>query len=171
MTFDPPPGDEHDRQPVLGFARGRDEGPRIELPGWSMLVKVAAGDTLGRLTVLQGRMASRVAGPAAHIHHGHDETFVILEGRMRFRVGDRFHTAVRGETVFAGRHLAHGFGNPFDDPARYVAVLSPSGYEGYFTEVAEHVSRTGVMPDPELVRELMAQHRTVLAPAMPDPGR
>jgi len=58
-------------------------------------------------------------------------------------LGDNFQTAVAGSTVFAGRHLAHGFGNPFDEPASYAVVLRPSGYEGYFAEVAAHRRRCG----------------------------
>lgn len=136
-----------------------------------MLVKVSAGDTFGRLTVVEGLMTAQLPGPAAHVHDGHDETFVVLEGRMRFRVGDRFHTAIPGEIVFASRRLTHGFSNPFDEPARYVAVLTPSGYEDYFTKVADHVSRTGAMPDLDHTRELMAQYQTVLAPSLAGPGR
>ncbi len=168
MTFGvESPGGE---QPVQGFVRGGDEGRRIDLPNWSMLVKVTAGDTLGRLTVLEGLMGAGQPGPLPHVHDGHDETFVLTEGRLRFRVGDGFHTAVAGETVFASRRLAHGFGNPFEEPARYVAILTPSGYEDYFAEVAEHVATTGAMPDRSLTEELMARHRTVLAPPLPDPG-
>jgi len=133
-----------------------------------MVVKDSAGDTVGRLTVIEGRMTPQLTGPPAHVHDGHDETFVVLAGRMRFRVGDRFHTAVTGETIFASRRLAHGFSNPFDEPARYVAILTPSGYAEYFAEVAEHVARDGEMPDPAQTLKLMAQHSTVLAPPLPD---
>lgn len=147
---------------------GRDEGRKIDLPNWSQLVKVTAADTLGRLTLVEGRMVARTPGAPAHVHDGHDETFVVLEGRLRFRIGDGFHTAVAGETVFAGRRLAHGFGNPFDEPARYMVVLTPSGYEDYFAKVVAHVADTGTMPDIERTRELMAQHQTVLAAPLPD---
>lgn len=157
-------------QPVHGFTRSRDDGERIELPNWSMLVKVAAADTLGRLTVLEGRMAPQLSGPPGHVHDGHDETFIVLEGRMRFRIGDGFQTAVPGETMFASRRLAHGFNNPYDEPARYVAILTPSGYEDYFRKVSAHVAATGAMPDPDLTRDLMAQHHTILAPPLSDPG-
>src|SRR5664279_3703955 len=155
-------------QPVQGFARAPDEGQPIELPGWSMRVKVTAADTQGRLTVLQGEMTPHLAGPPAHVHSGHDETFVVLAGRMRFRIGDSFHTALPGETVYASRRLVHGFSNPHDEPARYVAILTPSGYEGYFRAVADHVTRTGSMPNPVLTAELMSQHQTVLADPLPD---
>lgn len=158
-------------EPGRGFVRGRDEGSRIDLPNWSMLVKITSDDTLGRLTVVEGRMGPGELGPPAHVHEGHDETFVLVEGRLRFRVGSGFRTAAAGETVFASRHLAHGFGNPFEEPARYVAILSPSGYEDYFVEVAEHISRTGAPPDRAVTQELMARYGTTLAPDLPDPGR
>jgi len=163
MTFD-----AVDEQPVQGFARTLDEGQPIELPGWSMRVKVTAADTQGRITLLHGEMTPHLAGPPARVHAGHDETFVVLAGRMRFRIGDRFHTALPGETIYASRRLVHGFSNPHDEPARYVAILTPSGYEDYFRAVAEHVARTGSMPAPVVTAELMAQHRTVLADPLPD---
>jgi len=104
-------------QPVQGFVRSLGQGQPIDLPGWSMQVKVTAADTLGRLTVLHGQMAPRLAGPLAHVHAEHVEASVVLAGRMRFRIGNRFHTAVPGETVYASRRLAHGFANPHDEPA------------------------------------------------------
>lgn len=134
-----------------------------------MRVKVSAADTGGRLTVLEGLLAPRHPGPPAHIHAGHDETFVVIEGRMRFRLDEGFHTAVAGETIFASRGLAHGFANPREEPARYIAILSPSGYEGYFERVAAHVATEGSMPEEEVVRELMAEHQTILAPLLADP--
>jgi len=157
-------------QPVQGLVRGLGEGQSIDLPGWSMQVKVTAADTLGRLTVLHGQMAPQLAGPPAHVHAEHDETFVVLAGRMRFRIGDRFYTAVPGETVYASRWLAHGFGNPHDEPAHYAAILTPSGYEDYFRKVAQHVADTAALPDPALTAELMAQHATVLADPLTDSG-
>jgi uncharacterized cupin superfamily protein len=152
-----------------GFVRAGGEGRRIDLPGWSMLVKITAGNTLGRFTLLEGRMDPQLAGPMPHVHDDHDETFVLLGGRLRFRIGDAFHTVVPGETVFAGRRLAHGFGNPFEEPARYIAILTPSGYEDYFSEVVDHVARTGTMPSATDAQQLMARHHTVLAAPLADP--
>ncbi len=148
---------------MQGFARSLHEGPSIELPGWWMRVKVTAADTMGRFTMLHGEMAPHLPGPPAHVHAAHDETFVVLAGQLRFRIGDRFHTALPGETIYASRRLVHGFSNPHDEPARYMVLLTPSGYEDYFRKVAQHIAQTGSVPDPVLTAELMAQHQTVLA--------
>jgi quercetin dioxygenase-like cupin family protein len=135
-----------------------------------MRVTVAGDDTDGRLTVLNATMQPLQAGPRPHVHSGHDETFVLLAGRLRFRLGNDFHTAAAGETVFAGRFIAHGFSNPYDEPAGYVAILSPSGYEEYFKRVAEHVARTGSAPDADATTALMAEWDTVPAPELSDPS-
>jgi quercetin dioxygenase-like cupin family protein len=158
------------QQPVDGFIRNADAGTPIELPGWSMRVTVGPEHTAHRLTVLHATMDPLQPGPRPHVHAGHDETFVMLAGRLRFRLGSDFHTARPGETVFAGRYLAHGFSNPYDEPARYVAILSPSGYEDYFRRVAEHVARTGVLPDRDGAAALMAEYDTVPAPDLVDPA-
>lgn len=134
-----------------------------------MHVKVGAADTGGRLTVIEGEMAPGLPGAPAHIHSDHDETFIILDGRLRFRIGSQHHTALPGEVVYASRDLAHGFANPFDEPARYIAVLTPSGYEQYFRTLADHVAVSGAMPEPNQIAALMGQHHTILAAPLADP--
>ncbi|MGB8961623.1 MAG: cupin domain-containing protein, partial [Pseudonocardiaceae bacterium] len=64
-------------------------------------LKRRPADRSAELVDVGRRMAPQLAGPPAHIHAAHDETFVVLEGQLRFRIGDQFHTAVPGETVFA----------------------------------------------------------------------
>ena len=139
-----------------------DEGALIVLPGWRMLVKVAASDTSGQLTLIEGRMAPRNAGAAEHVHLGHDESFFVISGRLRFRVGDGYRTALPGETVFASRGLAHGFSNPDPEEARYLVALTPSGYEFYFERLAQLVRANGAMPEREQLVRLLAEHGTFL---------
>ncbi len=129
-----------------GHVLGANEGSAIELPGWSMTVKVAASDTGGAMTLLEATMAPGHAGPIAHVHASHDESFFLLSGELRFRVGDAIRTVVPGEVVFASRGLAHGFSNPSDVPARYLAALTPSGYEMYFDRLAALIRRLGAPP-------------------------
>ncbi len=143
-----------------GFVVGEGEGPLIELPGWTVRVKVSASDTGGALTVLEGVMSPGHRGPLEHVHTGHDEAFFLLDGSLRFRVGDGHRNVVVGETVFASRGLAHGFANEGPEPARYLAMLSPSGYEWYFERLAALVRKHGAMPPRETLLALMAEHGT-----------
>ncbi|HEV2635034.1 MAG TPA: cupin domain-containing protein [Actinocrinis sp.] len=151
-----------------GFVLGPDDGHPISLTGWEMLRKVGAADTAGALTVVEGRLAAGHPGPKAHVHDLHDECFVVLAGRMRFRIGDGFRTAGPGDLVFAGRELAHGFSNPFDEPNRYLVLLSPSGYEDYFEEIAAHLHENGANPSPEQMERMMQRYATRLAEPLAD---
>ena len=128
-----------------------------------MRVKVAASDTAGAMTLLEGRMAGGHAGPAEHVHMGHDESFFVISGQLKFRVGDGYQIATSGETVFASRGLAHGFSNPTTDEARYLVALTPSGYEFYFERLAALVRQHGAMPSRETLARLLAEHGTFLA--------
>lgn len=151
-----------------GFVLGQGEGGRLDLPDWDMAVKVGAADTGGALTVVEGVLKPGHPGPAPHVHQGHDECFVLLEGRMRFRIDAGFRTAAAGDTVFAGRGLAHGFANPFAESARYIVMLTPGGYEDYFAELAARIGELGHAPDPEWIEALMARYATRPVPAVPD---
>lgn len=142
---------------------GHDEGHLLALPGWQMRVKVSASDTAGRMTLLEARMAGGHAGPAEHIHVGHDEAFFLISGQLKFRVGDGYKIATTGETVFAARGLAHGFCNPSDAEARYLVALTPSGYEFYFERLAALLRKRGAMPSQEELVRMMAEHGTFLA--------
>ncbi len=146
-----------------GFVVAPGRGQAIELPGWSMLVKVEADVTHGALTVVHARMDAEHSGPAEHIHDAHDETFFVLTGTLRFRLDDYYHMVEPGGTVFAPRGHAHGFSNPMGEPASYVAMLTPSGYERYFEQVADHLRRTGDLPDEATARAWMAATKTRLA--------
>ncbi len=151
-------------QRVAGAGRGfvvpLGEGDLVELLGWTYRVKVSASDTAGALTVLEGQMAPGHRGPLEHVHTGHDEAFFILSGKLRFRVGAAYRELVPGETVFASRGLAHGFANDGTEPARFLTMLSPSGYEFYFERLAALLRKCGAMPDRETLLRLMAEHGT-----------
>jgi mannose-6-phosphate isomerase-like protein (cupin superfamily) len=154
MSFERPTG------AAQGFVVGDGVGDAIELPGWSLRIKVSASDTAGRLTLLEGVMAPGHAGPLEHLHMAHEEAFFILRGSVRFRIGNEYRSVGPGETAFAPRGLPHGFSNPGDDPARYLALLSPSGYETYFARLAALIGDHETPPDRAALIRLMAEHGT-----------
>lgn len=160
MTFDQHTGmGGAGRGGIIGAA----EGHLIELPGWRMRIKVRASDTGGSLTLIEGQMAAGLPGAPEHVHAGHDEAFFVIDGSLRFRIGDGYREAVAGETVFASRGLAHGFSNPGGTDARYLVALTPSGYEFYFERLAAMIREHGSMPDRETLTRLLAEHATYVA--------
>jgi mannose-6-phosphate isomerase-like protein (cupin superfamily) len=60
-----------------------------------------------------------------HVHHGDDEAWYVLEGVLRFRLGDEQFEASAGTAVLARRGTPHAYGNARREPARYLLVVSP----------------------------------------------
>jgi uncharacterized cupin superfamily protein len=59
-----------------------------------------------------------------HIHHSDDEAWYVLEGALRFRLGDDEVEAAAGGAVIAVRGTAHTYWNPRTEPTRYLLVMT-----------------------------------------------
>jgi mannose-6-phosphate isomerase-like protein (cupin superfamily) len=60
-----------------------------------------------------------------HVHHHDDEAWYVLEGTLRFRLGERELDAPAGSAVLARRGTPHTYWNPRREPARYLLVMTP----------------------------------------------
>lgn len=59
-----------------------------------------------------------------HIHHGDDEIFYVLSGRIGFSIDDTDLTAVAGDAVLVPRGTVHSWWNASTVPARYLIAMS-----------------------------------------------
>jgi mannose-6-phosphate isomerase-like protein (cupin superfamily) len=102
-------------------------------------------------------------GPPPHVHHGHDEIFYIVEGRVTvFTDGDPL-IAERGDLVIVPRGAQHTFENPADTQMRMVGTFSPARFEHYFDELALEIEKhAGQRPDPSVIAELYAKYDSEL---------
>ena len=99
-----------------------------------MTIKLRSEHTGGGFAMVEATMPPRTQGPALHMHTREDETFYILDGALKFRVGGQTLTAEAGSTVFMPRGIPHTFCNPFDEPAKVLGIITPGGFEGFFEE-------------------------------------
>src|SRR3954451_8788429 len=61
-----------------------------------------------------------------HVHHGDDEAWYVVEGSLRFRLGDELCEAGPGEGVLAPKGMPHAYGNARQGRlARYLLVTTP----------------------------------------------
>ncbi|MGR3714591.1 MAG: cupin domain-containing protein [Shimia sp.] len=96
---------------------------------------LSAKDTGGAISVTDSVSPSG-SGPTRHIHHDANEIFVMLTGDSEFWLeGDRF-TRGPGQTVFVPRGKEHTFRIVSDVPARHLVILTPGGFENFFSEMA-----------------------------------
>lgn len=76
------------------------------------------------------------SGPPLHVHHAEDEAFVLLSGACRVLIGGQETIAKSGESVFVPRGTPHTFKVIGNEPCRHLIILTPGGFEGFFTEMA-----------------------------------
>jgi quercetin dioxygenase-like cupin family protein len=113
------------------------EGTTIEGPvGGPMTYKLRPEQTGGRQTAFEMRIAPG-EGPPLHTHAQEDETFYVLEGSFRYRLGDEITEAEAGSVVFVPVGTEHCFQNIGEAAGRLFVVFTPSGMEGFFDRFAE----------------------------------
>jgi mannose-6-phosphate isomerase-like protein (cupin superfamily) len=101
--FDPATVEADGRPPAQATLFGAD----MPAP-WRGFVN---GETLGgSVTVLTYGTNTPGEGPRLHVHP-YDETFIIIEGRARFFVGDEVIEAQAGQVVLGPKGLPHRFEN------------------------------------------------------------
>jgi quercetin dioxygenase-like cupin family protein len=71
-------------------------------------IRVSARDGSDGISVLEHH-ARQGDSPPLHIHHDEDEIFHVLEGEVRYRVGDQERRARVGETLLTPKGIPHTY--------------------------------------------------------------
>jgi mannose-6-phosphate isomerase-like protein (cupin superfamily) len=126
--------------------------------GGLMEIKTRAEDTAGALGVLEGRFPYKGYGPALHVHSGEDEAIYVLEGQIRFRVGDDEFVAGPGTWVWQPRGVPQAF-SVESDSARALIIFTPGGLERMFQDGGVPAAESAEpppqpQPDPETMAAL-----------------
>ncbi len=89
--------------------------------------------------------------PPLHVHHTHDEGFMVLEGEVSLFLPDREIALHPGEFVLAPRGVPHTY-HVGDAPARWLVVSTPPAFEQFVEDVAALDEQT-----PEVVAAAAAE--------------
>ena len=73
-----------------------------------VVIRVSSRDGSDGLSVLEHQAACGES-PPLHIHHEEDEVFHILEGEVRYQVGETTYLAKAGETFIAPKGIPHTY--------------------------------------------------------------
>jgi mannose-6-phosphate isomerase-like protein (cupin superfamily) len=132
----------------------------MEFVGVSLVLKTVSEDTNGRWALLEYTAPPRFAGPATHWHKETDEAFFVLEGTIRFQLDRETVDLDAGGYARVPPGVVHAFSNPTDEPARFLGLIIPGGFEKYFDELRELMATEGSWPpaDPGVVLELLAKY-------------
>ncbi|HZM71011.1 MAG TPA: cupin domain-containing protein [Candidatus Cryosericum sp.] len=102
--------------------------------------------------------------PPPHSHTANEECVYVLEGVLRYAVGDVARDLRPGEWMHTPRGTVHQFSNPHEALARALIVLTPDIGAQYFRDVAAVVNAGG---PPDRARLLQVMSRYGLVPAPP----
>lgn len=118
---------------VLAAGEGIDASRRN---GREVTLKATSAHTAGAFALHEASHPAGVPGPPAHRHPHSDEAFYVLSGQMRVLAGDTEHLVSAGAFVLIPAGMAHTFVTASDEPARFLALHTPGGFEGFFLDVA-----------------------------------
>ena len=116
---------------VKPFIITRDDAPKYWMVDTLWSVLATAETTGGELTVLDQVMPAR-SGPPPHVHERLHEYFYVLDGMIRFQIGNDVKTAVAGSMVSIPRNTIHGFAVG-SETARVLNFYTPAGFTEQIT--------------------------------------
>ncbi len=139
---------------------GHGEGERLRALGADLRF-LALPEQTGKAWSLMEVTLPLDAGPPRH-EHPWDECYYILEGKVRFALGERVDVFGAGDFLYAPAGTVHGFQGASDPPARVLVFDAPAAAEGFFRDVDREVRE---MPrDLAKVPEIAARHRMRFLP-------
>ena len=74
-------------------------------------------------------------GAPAHISWTEDKLFIVIEGQIKYLIGDNTETVGPGARVTIPRGVIHGFTNVGVDNARHILVSTPRRHEEFFRDL------------------------------------
>src|SRR3954463_1170096 len=130
-------------------------GQTLENPvtGERITFRKTAADTDGKYVEIDLELAPDAAVPGTHVHPKQVETFEVISGEMKFRLGMKKVKAGPGETVVVPAGAVHNFANAGTESAHVRVTIEPAlkMEEMFETTVAlakaGRVTRSG-MPKP-----------------------
>jgi mannose-6-phosphate isomerase-like protein (cupin superfamily) len=133
---------------------GPKDGDRVDLGGLGVRF-MADGEGFA---LVEHPIAPRTLAAPMHTHTHEDEFSYVLEGEVGVQIGDAVIYARPGDLVCKPRGVPHAFWNRSDEPARLLEVISPAGFERYFTEIAPLLPPAVPEPDFEALAEVQARY-------------
>ena len=117
-----------------GFALAGDAGEQLRFSDAEFLVKASAETTGGSFSIVEE--VAPLDTPQ-HVHANEDELFVVLEGEHEFTVGETVFDVGPGAVVFAPRGIPHSHRRVVPRTGRFLTLVSPAGFEGFFRELSD----------------------------------
>ncbi len=98
--------------------------------------KISTQETGGNLFLIE-HSNLLPGGPPLHLHLEQEEWFYVMEGEVRFQVGEKRLQLKSGDSVLAPRKVPHAFTGAGATPAKMLIAFTPAGkMEQFFRDTA-----------------------------------
>jgi quercetin dioxygenase-like cupin family protein len=136
---------ERNRPIVLGPGEGR----HYPMGALNAVFKADEAETACAYSISEWWLDPHTPGPGAHSHE-EDDIFYVIEGTLRFLVGDDWIDAPKGTFIRAAGGVVHDFANETDQRAGFLNLSFPGGFEREMPGIAAwFTARTdGTEPPP-----------------------
>jgi mannose-6-phosphate isomerase-like protein (cupin superfamily) len=115
---------------------------------------LAAGDTDGRLSLVEHHAPPGTLIAPLHRHSREDEFSLVLEGRMGAVSDGNEIEAGAGDLVWKPRNAWHTFWNSGDSPLRILEVITPGGLD----ELFRVLDNLDAFPEPDELERMAAPY-------------
>ena len=115
----------------------RGEGEVLPVLGTQVRFLCESAHTQRRFSMMEVTLPLDM-GPPPH-DHDWDEAYYVLEGEVRFQVGEDVGVYSQGDFLFAPGGLVHAFQGASVKPARVLVFDAPATMEGFFREAAREI--------------------------------
>jgi quercetin dioxygenase-like cupin family protein len=137
----------------LPFLVAPGEGLNAPLAQLGTIHKVPGAVTRGQLAIVEHTLPPRHLAAPLHRHSREDELSIVLEGTIGALLGDAEVTGGPGAYVWKPRDQWHTFWNAGDTELRFIELILPGGFEGYFAQLSPLLADAGA-PDPAAIASL-----------------
>ncbi len=122
------------------------EGRALWHLGALLVFKALGEETNEAFWALEGLADSHMAVPL-HAHSREDEVWYVIEGEIKFFIGDESRIGAAGTVVYIPRGTPHTF-QIVSDKARWFGFGTPAGLDGWFFETGEPAAALTLPPPP-----------------------
>lgn len=121
---------------AMGIVVGAGGGERVRSPlGGDVTFFVRGDQSDGAISVLEA-VNPAGEGPPLHVHTKEDEAIYVLDGELRWKLGEKLSVTGPGAFVFIPRGMPHTWQNVGERDSRMLITFTPAGMEGFFDRLA-----------------------------------
>ena len=109
---------------------------QVNRDGRGLEILLSSAATGGTLSVVEAHVPPGTVGPPLHLHPQSDETFMVLSGTLLLHLDERLVELHAGAVAHVTRGSRHTFATNPDEPAHFLTLHTPGGFEQFHADAA-----------------------------------